>query len=238
MYKFEVIASLKWYFESKNLSLSNAVKLYAPLSIEHQNDLRLYYSQYFASLVSATEYLLDKKYPFRSEFKALLDERFVFEGSANGEENYLYIKELRNSIVHRGYDIASAAHFAKDFPLLISPKKVKNQSGAKEHEAFRFYLIELINICEIFIGNIIAEHLENFAGKLTLLSNEEFAQESKKFIVDSEVMPDWVKEQALKIIDSEDFEEVKFDPTQEVLNLIRKNALPVELINQLQQTAL
>ena len=70
MYKLEVLRTLKWFFESKNLSLANALIFRAQLSVESQKDLRLYYGQYFIGILSATEFLLDKKYPYNKEFKS------------------------------------------------------------------------------------------------------------------------------------------------------------------------
>ena len=239
MYKFEVIASLKWYFESKNLSLSNALLLRAPLSVENQKDLRLYYSQYFASLVSAVEFLSDNKnYPFYKEFVSSLHQSFIFEKFTDGEKNYSYIRELRNSIVHRGYDISSASHFINYFPLLIAPLVTKNPTGLKQYPAIGFYLIEVIEICEKLIGNIIATHIESFANKLLVLTDIELLEQSKQFVIDSVVMPDWVKQQALTFFENEDFSKIKVDTTDELIVFLRKNALPLDLISQLKSAQL
>ena len=225
MYKLEVLGALKWYFESKKLSLRNALKFRAPLSVEDQVDLRLYYSQYFVSLLSATEFLFDKKYLFSKEFENLLYEKFVFEGANKGEENYLYLKELRNAIVHRGYDILNASNFVNDFPLIIAPSKTQSQNGKKEYSAFSTYLIDIINVCENYIGNIIVQHLESFLEKLPSLTNDGRVQQSKDHIESCVHMPDWVKLEALKFIDSEDYLKINIDQTQEILDFLRKNAL-------------
>lgn len=235
MYKLEVLGGLKWYFESKNLSLKNALKFRTPLSAENQADLRLYYSQYFVSLLSATEFLFDKKYSFRKEFATLLYEKFIFEDKSNGEENYLYIKELRNSIVHRGYDVLTASHFSNNFPLIIAPSKIQNQSASEEYSAPRFYLIELIGICENLIGTIIVQHLDDYAEKLPTLTDGVMVEESKKFILNCAGVPDWVKTETLKFIDSEDYLKIKFDQTQDISSLLRKNAFP-DLTNELHTT--
>ena len=234
MLKYEALASLKWYFESKNLSLSNALVFRIPLSVEHQHSLRLYYSQYFVSLLSAVEFLLDNKYPFHVEFKVSLIEGLTFEDAANGEVYYSYLRELRNSIVHRGYDLTSAAHFANNFPMFVLPQKVKNQSGQKEYLAPRKYLIELIYICELMIGNIIADHLDIYASQLPSLSAEEKLAELKEFVANDSIMPHWVKEEALKYVNSEEFKKLDFDETQAVLNLLRKSTPPSDLMAELQ----
>ena len=233
MFKQEVLSSLKWYFESKNLSLSNALEFRAPLSTEHLNKLRLYYSQYFVSLLSATEFLLENKYPFHAEFKALLIEQLTLEDAVDGETFYSYLRELRNSIVHRRYDLTSASHFANNFPMIVLSQKVKNQSGKKEYLAPRKYLIELIYICELMIGKIIAEHLEIFASQLPSLSTEEKLAELEEFFANNSIMLSWAKEEALNYVNSEEFKKINFDETQAVLRLLRKSTPLSDLIAEL-----
>ena len=106
----ERLSALKWYFESKNLSLKNALSLRTPLQAEQQKELRLYYSEYFASLISATELLFEDAYPHKEQFSAALYAGFVFDQLPDGEHNYSYVRELRNSVIHRGLDLCSAGH--------------------------------------------------------------------------------------------------------------------------------
>lgn len=148
------------------------------------------------------------------------------------KKNYSYIRELRNSVVHRGHDITSASHLLNDFPVFIAPPLVKNQNGKKQYSAICFYLIEVIDICEKLIGNILALHIENYANKLSVLTDRELVEQSQQFVIDSDVMPDWVKEHALNFIQSEDFSKIKFDGTARLLVLLRNNAIPVDLASR------
>ena len=59
--KTDVTFTLRWHFEAKNLALQNALRLRCPLSVEQSKALRLYYSEYLAHLVSATDLLLEKE---------------------------------------------------------------------------------------------------------------------------------------------------------------------------------
>ncbi len=74
----EIISSLKWYFQAKNLALKNALSIRTPLSVNQQNDMRTYYSLYFANLLSATEMLLEKEYQFTQDFKQEIEEALIF----------------------------------------------------------------------------------------------------------------------------------------------------------------
>ena len=59
----EVLSALQWYFESKNYHLEEALKITVPMSVESARKLRINYSYYFISLMSALELLLDSNYP-------------------------------------------------------------------------------------------------------------------------------------------------------------------------------
>lgn len=155
----DVTFTLNWHFEAKNLALKNALSLRCPLSVQQSKALRLYYSEYLSHLVSATELLLEQEYAQREAFRRLLEEQFVFEGHSDGHANYSFIRELRNSVVHRGYDITSAAHVTGDLPLVIAPPSIANRGGSQVYESFGYYLLDVIAKCEDVIGPVIARHL-------------------------------------------------------------------------------
>ena len=133
---FEILSAVKGYFESKNLSLKNAFSLRCPLSVENQADLRQYYSQYFVSMLSATELLKEVRYQNSEVFKKMLYERLTFEKFPNGKLNYCYLRELRNCIIHRGFDISSGAHVSNEFPFLVAPPALANQNATNSYDAF------------------------------------------------------------------------------------------------------
>lgn len=85
----EMLSAVKWYFELKNLSLRNALVLRCPLSVDNQKDLRQYYSQYFAGLLSATELFLEKEYPNNTSFRNLLYKKLSLENFPDGEKTIL-----------------------------------------------------------------------------------------------------------------------------------------------------
>ena len=65
-----------------------------------------------------------------------------------------------------------------------------------------------------------------------MLTDRELVEQSQQFVIDSDVMPDWVKEHALNFIQSEDFSKIKFDGTARLLVLLRINAIPVDLASR------
>lgn len=226
----EMLSAVKWYFELKNLSLRNAISLRCPLSVENQRYLRQYYSQYFAGLLSATELFLENEYSWHIDFKEKLHEKLEFEGYIDGEKNYSYLRELRNSIIHRGLDIISAAHIENDFPMIISPSPVSNRSGTIVHTAFGYYLIEIIEKCERVIGDVFLEHIEKFGLLQMQIPQENAVALSKKFISDSTAIPEWVKGRALKSVDEINYKEIHLASVKSLVDTLKTNILVQHLV--------
>ncbi|WPN63675.1 hypothetical protein QMK47_01325 [Pseudomonas sp. P9_35] len=221
----EMLSAVKWYFELKNLSLRNALALRCPLSVNSQKDLRQYYSQYFSGLLSATELFLEKEYPNNTSFKNLLYKKLSFENFPDGEKNYSYLRELRNSIIHRGLDISSEAHVNDGFPLIISPSPVTNRSGAASHNAFGYYLIEIIEKCEYVMRDVFLEHFDEFGLMARSLPQEAVIDLIEKFISNSTAMPDWVKKSALAHIKDINHEEVHQASMNSLIETLKTDVL-------------
>lgn len=221
----EVLSALRWYFESKNLALKNALSFRCPLSVEQQRELRQYYSEYFVSLVSATELLLDSEYSHRDKFKESLERTFVFDLLPDGEGNYSYIRELRNSIIHRGLDVCSAAHVNGDFLLVVAPSSVSNKTGKKSFQALGFYLLNVISKCEGVIGQLIARHLDEVGFLKSELTQDRAVENARRFISESNAMPEWVKQLAHDTIATIDHVEVQVATIKSLVDVLCTNAL-------------
>lgn len=223
----ELRSAIGWYFESKNLAINNALKLRCPLSSEQQKELRQYYSEYFVSLVSATELLREPSYEFSERFKEQLHADFVFDLFPDGKRNYSYVRELRNSIVHRGLDISSAAHIHNDFLLLIAPPEVFDQKGKNSFCALGEYLIEIVAKCEWVIGHVIARHLNEVGLLKPLLTQDQAKSEAQKILSTTFAVPDSVKEQALLSFSQIDFVQMQSMAIENLLSLLHFDALSV-----------
>jgi len=221
----EIISGLKWYFQAKNLALKNALSIKCPMSVAQQNDIRVFYSLYLANLLSATEMLLEKEYPFSRDFKQELDAGFAFPHHPNAESNYSYLRELRNAVIHRGFDISSSAHVKDGVPLMIAPQSIENRSGKKSYPAFGFYLLEMISLVEPIIGSLIENHL-NAKGLLQPLSTQnEMAVETKAYLANAVGVPDWVKNMASSHIDALDHEQMQLDQIKSFIAVLKENVL-------------
>lgn len=222
--KTEIIFSLKWHFEAKSLSLRNALGLRCPLSVEQTKSLRLYYSDYFSHLISATDLLLEKKYPYRKLFGLSLKEKFIFPGHLDGDLNYSFIRELRNSIIHRGFDVTSFAHVVDSVPMIVAPLTTENDKGTKSYKRFGYYILEVIDKCESTLGLIIADHLFDVGALTNTIDQHQAVDASRRYVNESEIPP-WVKEAAFDVLGGIDFEAVRNSQVESLLVLLKINTL-------------
>jgi hypothetical protein len=223
----ELRSAIEWYFESKNLAIKNALKLRCPLSTEQQKELRQYYSEYFVALVSAIELLRESSYEFNVQFNEQLIEVLSFEPFSDGKENYDYIRELRNSVVHRGLDLCSAVHVCEEHFLVVAPIKVFDRNGKKSFSAFGYYLLEIIAKCEEAIGPFIAKHLQEVGLLKPLLTQDQASEEAGKYLLEAQAVPDWVKTNALNLISQIDFLQTQALAVEKLVSLLNLNALIV-----------
>lgn len=199
----EIIFSIEWYVKSKNLALKNALAIHCPMDIDTQEEHRQYYSQYLSSVLSITELLCDKATPLCYEFKGKLHSKLGGEHT-DGKKYYDYLRELRNSVVHRGRNLTAAAHIANDFPLILAPNPVTNRSGNQAHGAPEKYFLSIIEHLETVIPPLIVNHIKDNGWHNVFLSNDEALAESKQSIEESEEVPERVKQQALQAIQGVD----------------------------------
>lgn len=224
----ELRSALEWYFESKNLAIKNALEFQCPLSPEQQKELRQHYSEYFVALVSATELLCEQSYEFSTQFKEQLYATLSLYTFSDGKNNYDYIRELRNSIIHRGLDICSAAHVYEGRLLVAAPPKVSDRNGRKFFSAFGNYLIEIIAKCEESIGPLIAKHLKEVGLLKSLLSQDQARAEASRYLAEAPAVPEWVKQNASSLICQIDFIQGQESSIDKLVSLLNFNALLAE----------
>jgi len=184
--------SLSLYLATRQTALRCALSLRTPLTTAQTSDLRVNYSNYFSSLISAVE-LLRESASLSIGFSALLESRFVFAENPSGKVNYSYVRELRNAIVHRGLDISAAAHIKSGIPFFIAPHAISNQSGAKSYPRLSFYVLGIVAKCESVIPCAIEQHLANIGVLERSPDPEQWVAETLSLIEQSEVIPEWVR---------------------------------------------
>ena len=149
----ELIHVLTRYFGYKNFALSK-IKSFTPPA--DSLEMEFYYSAYFYHLCSAIDEV-NKKFPtFLGELK-----RNISLPSYSGQNNYRYISELRNAIIHRGLQINQVGHVIGELVCPIAPESITDRKGKETFAAFGYYLIDIINICEQVVGKTIYSTLSD-----------------------------------------------------------------------------
>lgn len=195
----DLLCSLSWYMSARRTSLRSALSFRAPLSFTDQADMRVHYSDYFLNLMASADLLKDFDTLKPIGFEAQLHSRLVFNEFPNGMENHSYVRELRNSVVHRGLDITSAAHFDGNFPMILAEPKVQDRNGKKTHVAFDKYLLHIIDKCESVYGPVMLDSLSAAGFFETPKDVETAISEFREAVDQSHAMPDFAKLMALEV---------------------------------------
>jgi hypothetical protein len=149
----------------------------------------------------------------------------IFSNATDGESNFLYLRELRNSIVHRGLDVTQAATFHGDFPVVVAPLRVTNPAGTKQYESFVAPLLIMVRLCEATIGPEIAKHLEAIGYLEHATSQEEMERLAKQAIDESTILPPWAKDGAREHVETFDYVDLQRRNAQELVLMLNTNAL-------------
>jgi hypothetical protein len=145
---------LLWYLQARDWALEKIRT--SPIG-SHLFDLRMHHSLYFVNLFSAVEHVRDhlgREQPPSLAFIARIKSAF------GTTQNFKYVRELRNAIVHRGLDPVATGH-AKDATVsVLCPAVVQDRSGNNYTCTFK-YMFELATHCNVVTNPVIAEALED-----------------------------------------------------------------------------
>ena len=195
----DMLNSLSWYMSARKTALRAALSFRTQLSVNDQVDMRIHYSGYFINMLAATELFREATAIQSNHFYENLCSRLTFDGFSDGKANYAYIRELRNAIVHRGLDITAAAHIVGDFPMILAPPNVSNQSRTKKYDTFGRYLLDVIMKCEAVIGPAMLETLDAIGVFEATPDIEATLAEYTETISQSDFMPEHIRSMALNV---------------------------------------
>lgn len=179
MYQTDILETLNYYIQARNVALKVAKSYSAPITAEAAVELRFYYSSCLSSIVSLVEYLLEEKYPYSSEFLGSIKTDFVFEGFSNGDENYSYLRGVRNMVVHRGYDLTVACHLEGDKLYYILPEYAASKSGKTFYQCYERLLPIMLEKTIEKIDSILCAHIDSYISQISERTAEEIESEIK-----------------------------------------------------------
>lgn len=121
--KLDLFEGLLWYLEARNWAFD---KMEATPHGADGFDVRMHHSLFFVNLVSVWDHLRDYLKDTKDNPDAFtLRLRNGFRTS----EDYKYVCELRNSIVHRGLDLSAIVHSDQATLYVVCPAKVEDRKG-------------------------------------------------------------------------------------------------------------
>lgn len=161
--------------------------------------LRMHYSFYITNIMSAIDLMTDRyKNSFLDEFN-----KDTTEKNNVTIESIKYLRELRNSIIHRGFDVAKEGEVIDGIVCIIAPTSVQDRNGTKNYYAPHRALRDILIHCEIHTKLTMENLLKPLIDNVCSMSPETRFSNTLNMIDESPHMPDWVRKAARNIINSE-----------------------------------
>lgn len=181
------LGGLIWYLEARNWAFE---KIKTSPHGSHPFDLQMHHSLFFVYLLSATDHIddyLKKNRKDHDSFSKKLKEGF------GDNDDYYYVRELRNSVVHRGLNPTASGHSDGNILYVLCPAKVKDRNGKAYYSCSFKYLLDLAQKCHQVFNLVITDVLK----ELNLFDptpNKLNIAEIMNVIDNSTEIPYWAKE--------------------------------------------
>lgn len=146
----EIKNSINWYLVKINKSIAVIEDFKLPANHE---EVRFQYSILIESLFSLIDYLEDKKVIFKNN-KFDIEGRVKTEIGFDGGIIVDYMRELRNSIIHRGADPTSAGSVVNDRIVILAPEHIFSRHGSLMVKPNEVFLDKLIAILDDALKNV------------------------------------------------------------------------------------
>jgi len=193
--RFETIS---YYMKTKRYAISKMTKFVKPLDDMQLEEMQIIYSIYFNSFISLIDYICE-----------ILDNT-IYDNCNNilgSETNFKYVRELRNSIIHRGLDVSMAGCELEGFNIIVpfAPKVVYNRKGEIEYQNFTDNLFQLVDLCEQ-----INSYIHKLCSDMNLLK---FTPMTKELYLQRILNDPYIPEYAKKLGQQVDFDYTELNKT-------------------------
>lgn len=195
-----LFGGLFWYLDARNWAFA---KMKASPHGSNLFDLRMHHSLFFVNLMSATDHVGDYLKVNREDREVFFDK---LKAGFGNNDDYNYVRELRNAVVHRGFDPSASGHSDQTTLYVLCPVTVEDRNGKAYSCTFK-YLRDLAQKCLEAIDPVITDVLERLKLFDPIL-HEPNRSETMNAIDSSTEMPDWAKELAKQTFARMDFDSV------------------------------
>jgi len=191
---------LLWYLETRNWAFEKLRS--CPIGSQGL-DIKMYHYLYFSNLFGAVDIVRDHS----KEIREKADFEEVIRRGFGNADDYQYARELRNAIVHRGLNPASAGHADDKILYMLCPPIVSDRAGKKHYSCTFLYTVQLAECCNQIVNAAIFEFLDShdFLKSAEMTVSKEKTLEA---VNNSTAMPDWAKAMAAQAFDNIDFEQM------------------------------
>jgi hypothetical protein len=141
---------LLWYLRTRDWAFEKIQNM--SKRSQEPLDTRMYHYLYFSNLLGAVDYVND----YLNSFNIIAN----FEAEL-GHDNYSYIRELRNSVVHRGFNPAPVAGVTDENHVFVfCPPVINDRKMSKSYTCTFAYTVELAVYCNNTSNKVIFQALD------------------------------------------------------------------------------
>jgi hypothetical protein len=165
--------------------------------------MRVHHSLYFVNLLSSIDHICDHLHD-QPAHRAFLDQ---IEDGFGRTDNFKYVRELRNEIVHRGLDPTVAGHADDTTVYVLCPPKVQDRQRKESYTCSFKYIVQLAAHCTAVVDPAISatlNRLDLFNPTRHMVCEEDV----RAAVRNSTAMPDWAKAMSERSFDEIDYSEL------------------------------
>jgi hypothetical protein len=211
----DLLEGISQHLESMALALNGIHNLRPPAD---PRQMRGHHSHYIANFMSAVDMIGDvhgKR--FWAELEAALATPNVPGAVMLG-----YMRELRNSVVHRGLDPATGGIVVDGVVCAVAPAQVESRKGDKRYNAPAPLLRDLFVHCDICSKPIIERFLEPGFEEVASMTQETALKLARDFMKkNGSHMPDPVKAMSLQFLENIDLKKGQADQMEKLRAMLK-----------------
>jgi hypothetical protein len=193
MRRVEILNGITWHLECMVLAAA-AIDSFRPPADGFQ--MRMHYSLYLTNLMSVIGIV---KETHMMDFKEALTDSLK-TSKLSGEEVLGYIRELRNSVIHRGINPTGRCVVVDGVVCAVAPPTVENRGGDRSYAAPHPLLRDIFMHCEIKAKPLIERFLEPDFEEIASVKPEDMLHDALQAVEAAEHMPDRAKVMAREYI--------------------------------------
>ncbi|MBA4789506.1 MAG: hypothetical protein H2042_07415 [Rhizobiales bacterium] len=184
----ENIGKLVWYAECMDRSLKQIREFKMGVNYDEFRFSHAMFIVNFMSMLDFANEIFDRKVLI--EWENNLDGI----GGKSGKNNSGYIRELRNSVIHRGFDLTANGTVIDGRAMAIAPIKIGDRHSRRPpFYGFTYTLHEKFEICRLISSITILKFAEPSLKILESKSQNDKKHELIYSVENSEHIPDWIK---------------------------------------------